>query len=308
MNLCSTNQSAPPVAAEVRRRIYSSATGSASSPRRLLTRAVTILELLVAVSLISIIILVLYQMFDRTQAQMRKAVRDVDKFESGRAAADILQRDLSQMVAAHSIEGGAGANFYTSTNWSGGAFDMLDRSNSVVQANVLQDVFFLTFDAAATPTNWTGVGYRVASSTNANVLAEAGLGTLYRWTTNANRFSTNLQSTFLLSTLAFPPVATFQRVVDNVVHFRVTAITNSVAVPITNVNIPFPATAAILTSNDLPSHIQVELGYVDSRTAGRALGIVSGTGNTNLMRSYLSTNLDAVHVFRLNVPVRTGLQ
>lgn len=46
-------------------------------------RAVTILELLVAVSLISFIILALYQMFDRTQVQMRKAVREVDKFEGG---------------------------------------------------------------------------------------------------------------------------------------------------------------------------------------------------------------------------------
>ena len=268
------------------------------------TRAVTILELMVAVSLISIIILVLYQMFDTTQTQMRKAVRDVDKFESGRAAADILQRDLSQMVVARSPLGASAANFYAATNWSSGAFDMLDASNNVVQANVLQDVFFLAFDSTATPTNWLGVGYRVASSTNPTTVAVAGLGTLYRWSTNANRFTTNFQYSFL----AIPPVINFQRVVDNVVHFRVTAITNSVAVPITNVNLPFAWVAAILTSNDLPSHVQVELGYVDTRIAGRALGMVSGTGNTNLMRSYLATNLDAVHVFRLNVPVRTGLQ
>lgn len=265
-------------------------------------RAVTILELLVAVSLISFIILVLYQMFDTTQVQMRKAVRDTDKFESGRAAADILQRDLSQMVAAHSPMGGAALNFYASTNWSGGAFGMTNSSNNPVQLNVLQDVFFLSFDSAATPTNWTAIGYRVASSTNANVAAAAGLGTLYRWTTNANRFSTNFQFTFL----GTPPVAYFQRVVDNVVHFRVTGVTNSVAVPITNVNIPFAWQAAVLTNHDLPAHVEVELGYVDSKVAGRARGIADT--NVNIMRTYLSTNLDAVHVFRLNVPVRTGLQ
>ena len=271
------------------------------------TRAVTILELMVAVSLISIIILVLYQMFDTTQTQMRKAVRDVDKFESGRAAADILQRDLSQMVVARSPLGASAANFYAATNWSSGAFDMLDASNNVVQANVLQDVFFLAFDSTATPTNWLGVGYRVASSTNPTTVAVAGLGTLYRWSTNANRFSTNFQSLFVSN---LPPVVYFQRVVDNVVHFRVNAVTNGVVVAITNVSIPplpDPWKAAVLTNSDLPSHVQVELGYVDSRTAARALGM-AGPSNVSLVRGYLATNLDAVHVFRLNVPVRTGLQ
>lgn len=81
-------------------------------------RAVTILELLVAVSLISFIILALYQMFDRTQVQMRKAVREVDKFEGGRAAAELVQRDLSQMVAGNSSAGMLAVNFYASTNLS----------------------------------------------------------------------------------------------------------------------------------------------------------------------------------------------
>ncbi|NBV20835.1 MAG: hypothetical protein EBS05_02410 [Proteobacteria bacterium] len=77
-------------------------------------RGVTILELMVAVSLISFIILALYQMFDRTQGLMRGAVREADKFENGRAAMDILRRDLSQMGYVKTLfDSGAGAV----TNW-----------------------------------------------------------------------------------------------------------------------------------------------------------------------------------------------
>ena len=81
------------------------------------TSAVTILELMVAVSLISFIILALYGMFDRTQAQMRRAVRETDKFESGRSVTDIIRKDLAQLGYVKNLyESGAGA---IATNWTG---------------------------------------------------------------------------------------------------------------------------------------------------------------------------------------------
>jgi len=255
-------------------------------------RAVTILELLVAVSLISFIILALYQMFDRTQVQMRKAVREVDKFEGGRAAAELIQRDISQMVAGNSSAGTLAVNFYASTNWSAGSFAMTNNGTNVVQQNLLQDLYFLGLDPAATPTNWMGVRYRVASSADPAVPASYGLGTLWRWTTNANRFDTSLQQRLFSQ---FPPPAFWQRVADNVIHFRVTAITSGVPVMATNVAV----------NSVLPAHMEIELGYVDSRTAERARGYLP---NTNLARAYLSTNLDAVQMFRLHVPIRPGLQ
>ncbi len=258
-------------------------------------RAVTILELLVAVSLISFIILALYQMFDQTQTQMRRTVREVDKFESGRAAAELLKRDVAQMVAGNSPLGAAAVNFFAGTtvgtiNWSGGAFAMTNGGNTVL-AGILQEAYFLSFDPAATPTNWSPVAYRVASSTNAAAVATFGLGTLYRWTTNANRFSPNLQNVFFSN----PPTNFFQRVVDNVVHFRVTAITNVAPVP----------SGGYLTNTVLPSHVEIELAYVDSRTADRARALLP---NTNAIRAILSTNVNSVHLFRLQIPIRAGQQ
>jgi len=265
-------------------------------------RAVTVLELLVAVSLISFIILALYQMFDRTQTQMRKAVREVDKFETGRAAAHLIQRDVSQMAAGHSAAGMLAVNFYTSTNLSAGSFAMINNGTNVVQQNLLQDLYFISLDPAATPFNWMGVSYRVADPNDPTQPAAYGLGTLWRWTTNANRFDQSLQNRLFLQ---LPPPAYWQRVADNVIHFRVTAITSGLPVMATNVAVPTATWAAVLTNHALPSYVEVELGFVDNRTAERARVYLP---NINLAKTYLATNVDAVHMFHLHVPIRTGLQ
>ncbi len=258
---------------------------------------------MVAVSLISFIILALYQMFDTTQTQMRRTVREVDKFESGRAAAELLKRDFAQMVAGNSTAGTTGANFYAGMTWSGGTFAMTNNGTNIVQQNVMNDTFFVSFDPAATPANWTLVYYRVASSTNHSTPATYGLGTLYRWTTNANRFSTNLEWRLFGQA---PPAQYWQRVAENVVHFNVVAITNGTPVVATNVYVASILTvAAVLTNTTLPSHVGLELGYLDSRTAERARGMLPNTG---AVRASLATNVANVHLFRLQIPIRTGQQ
>lgn len=247
-------------------------------------RAVTILELLIAVSLISFIVLALYKMFDQTQEQMRRAVREVDKFESGRSAAELLRRDLSQLVAAYSPLGINALNFYTGTNWSTTAFGMTNNGTNV-HMNNLDDVYFLAFDAEATPTNWMAMRYWVADSAAPVSNVTAGLGTLYRWATNANRYSTNFQGNI--------NYATSQRVADNVVHFRVVGTTNGFAVP----------PGGFLTNADVPTHVTVELGYVDAKTASRARAFAPAD-----MVTFLSTNVDSVHLFRMHIPIRNSQQ
>jgi len=248
-------------------------------------RAVTILELLIAVSLISFIVLALYNMFDQTQEQMRKAVREVDKFESGRSAAELLRRDLSQLVAAYSPLGSSALNFFTGTNWATTAFGMTNNGTNI-HMNTLDDVYFLAFDAEATPTNWLAMRYWVADSTAPVSNVTAGLGTLYRWTTSGNRFSPTYQT---INYAASNP----QRVAENVVHFRVVGTTNGFAVP----------PGGFLTNADVPTHVTVELGYVDAKTASRARSF----GPVDMV-SFLSTNVDSVHLFRMHIPIRNSQQ
>ena len=60
-------------------------------------QAFTILELLVAVSVMTLVIYVLYALFNQTQMALRKNASQVDVNEGGRAAMEMIVRELSQM-------------------------------------------------------------------------------------------------------------------------------------------------------------------------------------------------------------------
>jgi len=58
-----------------------------------------------------------------------------------------------------------------------------------------------------------------------------------------------------------------------------------------------------LTNADVPTHVTVELGYVDGKTASRARAFAPAD-----MVSFLSTNVDSVHLFRMHIPIRNSQQ
>ena len=58
--------------------------------------AFSLVELLLAVSLMSVIVFGLYSMFNETQKALRSNVRQVDVLEAGRAAIELLVSDLEQ--------------------------------------------------------------------------------------------------------------------------------------------------------------------------------------------------------------------
>ncbi len=60
-------------------------------------RAFTLLEMLVTVSVMTMIIYVLYALFDTTQSALRKNAAQVDVNEGGRAVMEMIVRELSQM-------------------------------------------------------------------------------------------------------------------------------------------------------------------------------------------------------------------
>ena len=74
-------------------------------------RALTLLEMMVAMSLLLIIVLGLYAMFDQTQRAFRSGLTQTDVLESQRAAMDIMARDLEQ---SRPLPAAAGSTkFYT---------------------------------------------------------------------------------------------------------------------------------------------------------------------------------------------------
>ena len=61
----------------------------------------TVVELMVAISVMTLIVLVLYGLFDQTQRAMRGNVSQVDVLEGGRAAMDMIATDMEQMRASN---------------------------------------------------------------------------------------------------------------------------------------------------------------------------------------------------------------
>jgi hypothetical protein len=147
--------------------------------------AFTLLEILVAVALLSFIVLGLFAMFNQTQRAFRNSMTQSDILEAGRAVTEMIPRDLEQI--APSMRNAL--NFYTAvlpavqplTQKLPGAI----APNTLVRTNYLEDVFLLLRDNQT----WVGIGYCVRTNdANGRLwLPEAsagqlGAGTLYRFT------------------------------------------------------------------------------------------------------------------------------
>jgi hypothetical protein len=148
---------------------------------------------------------------------------------------------------------------------------------------------------------WRAIGYRLASSTNAlyPLSTTPGMGTLYRYElgtygNHASRISVALSD--FASTNYFAQTNVFRRIADNVVHFRCQAVSSGALYPPVGGNVQFFGTA-------LPSHVEFELGILDSKTAAQVQGMAA---NLSVASAYLGRQGDAVQLFRLQIPIRPG--
>lgn len=265
----------------------------------------TIIEMMVGVSLMAVIVFALYNMFNQTQKALRSNVTQVDVLESGRAAVEMISRELEQVGACNL---GQGINLYAG---------LIPVATPVVQTeadapgvplrtNVLQELFFLT-----PMTNvWIGTGYRVMN-------AESGVGTLHRFTVATN--ATRLTFTNLTRAFADAPLTNFHRVADGIIHLRILAF-DEVGLPITyNSTNRYPSaseqisripgvreTRLTFTSNALPAYLELELGVLEPNTLVRYNALRDGPPGA--AARFLQQRASKVHLFRQRIPVRTALK
>jgi prepilin-type N-terminal cleavage/methylation domain-containing protein len=148
----------------------------------------SLIELLVAMALLSFIVIGLVSMFGQTQRAFVQSLTDVDLLENGRAVMDLMVRDLAEAAPAD-VSGAA--NFYVEIPQPGEPIytqPLLQGLPGTVippqeRVNYLQPFFFLShpnqmwFDRA-----WAGIGYYVVPD-----VSGVGIGTLYRYAaTNAS--------------------------------------------------------------------------------------------------------------------------
>lgn len=221
----------------------------------------SVIELLVAVSVLSVIVYVLFSVFNQTQKALRSNIAQVDVLESGRAAMDLLVRDVFEMSATPApavTESALSPSYPYQINFfsllsprsarspQGSPFpprpgasqeradvypaiEQLMLTNSLRRTNIVQEMFFMTHRGR----DWRGVGYRVMpdhTRTNDPSYRDREVRSIYRHLgvarekeiASSNR---NLAFEFMRAT-PFPEndPTNFFKIADGIVHFKVTPV------------------------------------------------------------------------------------
>jgi len=290
----------------------------ATPPARRRT-AFTLVEILVAMALMSLIVLALMAVFNSTQTAFRAGLTQTDVLESGRATMDLIRSDLEAMTPSLGYSNGA-VNFCITNNLiSGGSYSPLYQAlpasiSGNPRTNVLESFFILSRGNVNGGDSWIGTGYAVMATNSQNDLYP-----LYRFTTNypvmttdpnqlftsdyLNGFSNNFSSFFQ------SPTNNGSHLIDGVVHLRVRAYdvsgaligdptsTNRYNNVYTNFLFGVPwETGLTFYSNAVPASVEIEMGVLEDSTLQHAESASDPI-------SYLSNHVGQVHLFRQRVPI-----
>jgi prepilin-type N-terminal cleavage/methylation domain-containing protein len=256
----------------------------------------SLVEILVAVSLLAVIMLGLLAMFYQTQRAFKLGTTQVDVIETGRATMQVLTDELKQMVPAAEENSPA---LYTYTRYNSLIQDR--PAPDVPQVNVLRDIFFMTRQND----QWVARGYFVEALTQ-----PGGAGVLHHFSTNIPVSISNAFRMALRDFRAADPT-TAPRLADRVIHLNLTAYDRTG----TNVwgngqdadgklgQLDF---RALDGTNWFPAYVEVELAVVEPRVYERFKARYGGNvANTQMALQYLTGRVDQVHLFRQRIPIRT---
>jgi len=277
----------------------------------------SLIEVMVAVALMSLIVIALMAVFSSTQAAFRASVTQTDVLEGGRAAMELITQDLRQMTPSGGRSNVVGVFVKDAVN-----FSVLANNNnylplvqglpgsSVQRTNLLNYFFVLSRQN----TKWIGVGY-VVDNTNSSPLYP-----LYRY----YRDDLSVRSNPLLLFSNFTGIiasgqwtnSSMSHLIDGVVHLTVRANDtngvwmNNTVRPYTNVqNTLFCSSPPFqygygeaqfyMFSNTVPASVELQLGVLEDRPLQHA-----GSLPTAALRTpYLQQQSGRVHLFRQLVTI-----
>lgn len=188
----------------------------------------TLIEVLVAATLLALIVIALMAVFNGTQQAFRAGLTQGDVLESGRATMDLLVADLKEMSPSLDVSNGA-VNFsaYVSSSYLPQSLVPANQART----NVLENFFILSRGNQNGVPTWYGTGYAVC-------LSPTNLYSLYRFSSNCpvaapgapdilfNSFSNSLPLPSSAGLLSAPPSGStngWSHLVDGVVELRVRA-------------------------------------------------------------------------------------
>jgi hypothetical protein len=293
--------------------------------------AFSLVEVLLVVTLLSLIVLVLMTVFNSTQSAFRTGVTQTDVLEGGRVAMDMIVSDLKVMTPSGSFSNNPSllpnadmnVNLYATANGDNNYQPLIQSlTGSIIgeqRTNVLENFFMISRQNLNGHDFWVGTGYTVIA-TNASPLFP-----LYRFTTNSpvsTSSPANLFSAFILAIQASAYTnAGWSHLIDGVVDLRMQAfdvngyqMTNSIQV---NSGVTtFYTNAFILPpppqwgfpqwgentyyffSNTIPASVEVQMGVLEDRVLQRGESLPA---QSTVQSNYLSQEAAHVRVFRQHV-------
>jgi len=270
-------------------------------------RGFSLLEILVAVTLLVVIITGLLFAFQQTQRAMRSGLNQSDVLESGRATLALIAQQLQEMAQVQTTNG---LNFYVGPASPGGVVKTQTLPDGSSRTNVLQEFFFHT----RYNDEWHTMKYGYCDEE-----WNDGAATLFL---KSGAFEYSLVSDTNFSRMApfeRPDICTnlttyskFRRVMDGVVHLRVRAYsasgqltTNTWPYILVQTNLPGPDEFYYYEfyNRELPAYVDVELGVLERRTLEQFNGIAAVDSRN--AANFLTRQAGRVHLFRQRVPIRT---
>lgn len=289
-------------------------TSVAASARR--HAAFSVIELMLAVSLMGVIVFALYTTFHHTQRALRANVTQVDVMESGRAAMDMITREITQMAACDVPRG---TNFWAAMSPFYKPVVQPLVGQNAYRTNLLDEFFFFSQQNK----DYVGTMYRVLYASN-------GVGTLSRFTTTVPSFGFNPSNLWAIAAHRQDPT-NFVRIADGVIHFRVRPF-DSDGQPMTwftqnrytnqylytNISLAIDhaplavnlvlaeeslakwETTSTFMNNLTPVAVEIELGILEPQAYEQFKSFSAGSeGAVRFLRS----RAGQVHLFRQHVPI-----
>ena len=282
---------------------------------RVTCHAFTLIEVMVVMTLLSLIVLVLMAVFNSTQAAFRASVTQAGVLESGRATMDLMVSDLKQM--SPSMES---SNFNSAVNFTAvvpsGYVPLVQplvaSGPSQSRTNVQESIFILSRQNQA----WTGVGYVIANS------PQGDMDSLYRFTMTTNVQAGLDPAATLFNIFRTTPPADMSHLMDGVVSLTVRAYDINGGLMASNIvfsggqatanrNVLYlPSTLGqtgfYMFSNTLPASVEIELGALEDRILQRAGSLpnnLPAPPPNDRQTMYLQGQAGAVHIFRQRVSI-----
>ncbi len=309
-------------------------------------RGFSLVEVLVVMTILTLIVFALMSVFSSTQRAFRASVTQTDVLQGGRAAMELIMQDLRTAVPCDDFSTGNaspllsgtfsghsnnGVNFFVTNN--GVCYLPLPQSlpgSSVMRTNALQWFFVL----GRQNTQWTGVGYIV------NTASTNYFYPLYRYygQTNISASPANLFNIFISEVAQGNTGFTNQNMshlMDGVIHLVVHAYDNNGSL-MTNGYTQNQMTSGlprntwftppdqtgevgfVMSSNAVPYTVELQMGVLEDRAMQRTISMgipgfpVINPGTPPLIPSgqpqwnYLQGLSGRVHIFRQRVTIQNA--